>query len=108
MLLLNLDPSAGPESIEQAPPLGTREQTIVALRRALGGIEFDDGSLCRVAGPDFTMEIDIGEHEPVWTATVRASGAGAPSAVRALAGTTGWRLYVPRRGTFFDAAAVSP
>lgn len=103
MLLLNLEPSAGIEAIEHAPPLGSRDATRKALGRALSGIRFDDGGLGRFARPDFTIEIDLGVHEPVWAATVRASGAGATSAVRALAGTTGWRLYVPKRGVFLDA-----
>lgn len=102
MLLLNLDRAAGTEAIEHAPPLGSREETIAALRRALGDIRFEDGGRGTFTRPDFTIEIDLGVHDPVWAATVRASGAGAKSALRALAGTTGWRLYVPKRGIFMD------
>lgn len=102
MLLLNLNRSAGAEAVEHAPPLGSREETISALGRALGAVRFDDRGRGTFTRPDFTIEIDLGVHEPVWTATVRASGAGATSAVRALAGTTGWRLYVPKRGAFMD------
>ena len=104
MLLLNLDRAAGPDAIEHAPPLGGREETLATLRPALGGIRFEDGGWGRLSRPDFTIEIDLGVYDPVWTATVRASGAGAESAARALAGTTGWRLYVPKRGAFMDDA----
>lgn len=107
MLLLNLDPSVGAESIEYAPPLGTRDATIAALRLALDGVRFNDGGSASVTRPDYAIEIDIGVYEPVWTATVRASGPGAASAVRALADTTGWRLYVPKRGVFMDAGETA-
>ena len=103
MLLLNLAASAGVEAIEHAPPLGTREETIAALRRALDGLQFDDGGTATFTRKDVAIEIDIGVHEPVWTATLQASGAGAASGVSALAGTTGWRVYVPKRGVFLDA-----
>ncbi|HEX6972806.1 MAG TPA: hypothetical protein VF147_00310 [Vicinamibacterales bacterium] len=104
MLLLNLDASAGVETIEHAPPLGTREETIAALERALNGLRFDEGGRATVSRPDYTMEIDIGEQDPVWTATLRASGDGASSAIAALADTTGWRVYVPKRGMFLGAS----
>ena len=106
MLLLNLDRSAGPESIERAPPLGTREETIATIRRAVDGMVFDDGGTGTVTRPEFTIAVDIGVHEPVWTATVRASGAGAESALSSLAGATKWRLYVPKRGSFLDDASM--
>lgn len=102
MLLLKLDQSAGVEAIEHAPPLGSRDDTIANLRRALDGIRFQDGGTATLTRPDVTIEIDIGVHEPVWTATVRASGAGAAGALSALAGTTGWRVYAPKRGVFMD------
>jgi hypothetical protein len=102
MLLLNLHSSAGVEAIEHAPPLGSREETIAAFASALNGLTFDDRGSARVARPDYTLSINIGVHEPVWTATVLASGAGAAGAITALAGTMGWRVYVPKRGAFMD------
>lgn len=103
MLLLNLEPSAGADAIEHAPPLGPRESTIATLRRGLNGLTFDDGGTGTVARPGYTIAIDIGIDDPVWTATVRASGAGAAAAVKSLAASAGWRVYVPKRGEFMDA-----
>jgi hypothetical protein len=101
-LLLNLDASAGTGAIEQAPPLGSRDEVAARLARALGDrVPFDAGR-ATFHRPDVTIQIDIGDGEPVWTATVRASGPGAASSLRALAGTTGWRVYVPKTGAFLD------
>ena len=41
LLLLNLRPSDGPEHIEKAPPLGGRDEVIVALQALAPGITFD-------------------------------------------------------------------
>lgn len=100
MLLLNLARSAGVDAIEGAPPLGARLEVIGKIGRALDGIRLGDDGTGVFTRADHTLAIDLGVHDPVWTATVRASGPGAAHAVSALAEATGWRLYVPKRGRF--------
>jgi len=104
MLLLNLDAAAGADAIESAPPLGTRQETLAALERAYPGIGFSSTGHGRLERPDAAIDIDLGDRDPVWTATVRASGDGAMRVLDQIAGKTGWRIYVPKRGAFLVPA----
>jgi hypothetical protein len=103
MMVLNLDPSATLEAIEHAPPLGPIADVRARLRAALPGTRLDKDGRGTVEGSDYSLRIDIGKTEPVWTATVVAEGDGAVAALRALAAATRWRLYVPKRGVFLGA-----
>jgi hypothetical protein len=103
MLLLNLEPSAGPEAIEHAPPLGLRADVQARLAAALGTLKFDKVGRGSVKHADAALDFEIGTTDPVWSITVRASGPGALGAVRELAATEGWRVYVPKRGAFLGA-----
>ena len=107
MLLLNLGKQAGVDAIEHAPPLGTRAGVIATLQQALPGISFDQGGSGTVSRPDHAMTVDIGVADPVWTATLRASGDGAVSAVKALAEAADWRVFAPKRGVFVDTSEVA-
>jgi hypothetical protein len=107
MLLLNLGKQARADAIEQAPPLGTRAGVVARLQEALPGITFDERGSGSVSRPDHAMTVDIGVAEPVWTATLRASGDGALNAVRALAEAADWRVFAPKRGVFIDVSDVA-
>lgn len=106
MMLLNLDEGAGVEAIEHAPPLGSREEVAARLGEALGGLEFAEGRRATFEGPNFSLIVDLGPHEPVWTVTVEPSGSSAFDAALTLAGRTGWRLYVPKQGMFVDSPQI--
>lgn len=102
LMLLNLPPSATAAMIENAPPLGTREQVVEKLRAAMPGAAPDARSRVVFVRPDCSVAIDLGAGEPVATAVVDADGIGARAMLRGILEATGWRLFVPRRGVFFD------
>jgi hypothetical protein len=60
-----------------------------------------------VRGPDWSLVLDLGRDEPVWTITVEARGDGSTTALERLARETGWRIYIPKLGTFVDARALA-
>lgn len=103
MLLLNLDAQADVGAIEFAPPLGSLGEVRQRLSEACPALRFDDGGRATLDGPGFSLAVDAGQLEPVWTATVYPHGDGATDAARALAGSTGWRLFVPKQGVFLPA-----
>jgi hypothetical protein len=103
MLLLNVGETAARDAIEQAPPLGSGAATRARLQSALPGLQFDETGRGMLTTKDCSLRIDLGTAEPIWTATVRSEGEGAPAVLQELVRTTGWRLYVPKRGTFFTA-----
>lgn len=99
LMLLNLPDTATGDDIEKAPPLGTRKEVAKRSTRALKGLKFTGGrGVLKTSHVDLT--IDLGDHDVVSTAIVRARGAAAAESVRALARATGWRVYVPKRGAF--------
>jgi hypothetical protein len=100
LLLLNLRPEDGPEHIEYAAPLGTREETIRQISRVLDGIHFDARGRGQLNTAHFAVIVDIGPGEPVSSAVAGADGAGGAEAVRRLMIETGWRGYVPITGRF--------
>lgn len=102
LLLLNLAPSAGREAIEQAPPLGPREEVEERITRAIAGVTFDAGGRGTLVSDGSSVVIELGADPMVWTAVLNAQGPGARGALRALTEETGWRLYAPKRGTFLD------
>jgi hypothetical protein len=102
IMLLNLEPSAGAIAIEHAPPIGSRADTAAKIRDALGDVEMDgDGhAIARASG--WSLALDLGREEPVWTVTAHAHGEGSVAALHTLARTTGWRLFIPKLGRFVD------
>jgi hypothetical protein len=104
MMLLALDEWAELDAIEHAPPLGSRADVLQRMGGAFPAATFDDGGRAIVEGPDSSLTIDLGTQDPVWTATVEPRGRAGLEAARALATVTGWRLFVPKHGTFADAA----
>ena len=102
LMLLDLDPSAGREAIERAPPLGTRETVERRISHAMPGITFDEHGRGALIRPDVNISIDLASGKLVWTAVIQASGDGAASRLRTLLTETGWRIYAPQRGTFVN------
>jgi hypothetical protein len=102
MLLLNLPDTAGAEAIEQAPPLGPWPDVVQQLSEACGGIGFDENGRGLFEGTGFSVIVDVGVSSPlpVWTVTIRARGPAALDAARRVGTHTGWRIFVPKHGTF--------
>ena len=103
LMLLNLPSDAGRDAIEHAPPLGTREEVVRQLATVLDGVRIDERGRGTVATPGLWLSCDIGTSPFVATAVVHAEGQQASVVLRRLAELTGWRLYVPREGSFLDA-----
>jgi hypothetical protein len=106
LMLLNLPPDAGRDAIEHAPALGTREDVRRRLEELLDHVRLDERGRGNLATPDLQLAIDIGTDPVIWTAIVHAEGAEAATRLRQIAEATRWRIYVPRDGSFLDAAAL--
>jgi hypothetical protein len=99
LLLLNLDVSAGPESIESAPPLGARADIVAILSGVIPDLHADHGPR-RLTRPDGAVRLDLGLHDPVPTVVVEARGQGGIALVKEVLLMTGWRAFVPKTGLF--------
>lgn len=102
LMLLNLSLTDGREAIEQAPPLGPREEVEEAIARALAGVTFDERGLGTMVSEAGSVKIDLGPDPVAWTAILNAQGRGVRGVVRTLVAETGWRIYYPKRGAFVD------
>jgi hypothetical protein len=102
IMLLRVGPEAGLEQIESAPPLGTRAEVLARLRDVLPDVEFGADGRGTHTGPDHTVTFDAGLDDVVHTLVVDAAGQTGVSMVRWLMEGTGWRGFVPKRGSFVD------
>lgn len=102
LMLLNLDPTAGREAIEQAPPLGPRDEVEQRISRVLEGVTFDAWGRGSLVSNGRAVTVDLGPDPVAWTAVLDARGPGAAALVRGIVADTGWRLYHPKRGVFLD------
>jgi hypothetical protein len=102
IMLLNLDASAGAIAIEHAPPIGSRADTAGKIREALGDVELDGEGHAIARAPGWSLALDLGREEPVWTVTAHAFGEGSVAALHTLVRRTGWRLFIPKLGRFVD------
>jgi hypothetical protein len=99
LLLLSLDARSGPEAIEAAPPLGTRQTVVEILRGVVP--DLTAGSTPRVlARPDGTLTFDLGTIDPVPTAVIDARGEAGVALVKEVLLMTGWRAFAPKTGLF--------
>jgi hypothetical protein len=108
-MLLNLGPAAGAAELETAPPLGSRDEVRDRIAAVLGPAaapQAQDGP-ATVHGPDWSLALDFGREDPVWTITAEARGDGSTLALERLARETGWRIYIPKLGTFVDPRALN-
>ena len=101
-MLLQVGPDAGLEQIESAPPLGTRTEVLARLRDVLPDVELGADGRGTHTGPDHTVTFDAGPDDVVHTLVVDAAGQTGVSLVRWLMEGTGWRGFVPKRGSFVD------
>src|SRR5206468_1837864 len=107
VMLLNLGPSASPSELESAPPLGSRDKVDGRIGAILGATEAAQDGRATASGPGWSLAFDLGQEDQVWTITVEALGGdGSIDALERLARETGWRIFVPKLGTFVDTAAL--
>jgi hypothetical protein len=102
LMLLNLDPAADASAIEHAAPLGSRSEVARQIAGVLEGFRVDGDGRGTFHGEDCSLTLHFAGEEKVWTVTVEARGNGSIRALESLAATTGWRIFVPKRGTFAD------
>jgi hypothetical protein len=105
-MLLNLGPAADAADLETAPPLGSRSEIRDRIVQVLGPGAVHDGHAI-VNGPGWSLALDLGREDPVWTVTVEARGEGSTSALERLARETGWRIFIPKLGTFVNPQALT-
>jgi hypothetical protein len=99
-MLLNLD-AAEVGEIEFAPPLGSAPQVTARISAVLGTLSDEGGGKYGVGGDGWRLVFDLGRDDAVWTVAVDARGSDAAvEALDQLARETGWRVFVPRLGTF--------
>lgn len=100
IMLLNLPQTATLADVEKAPPLGSADEVRNRVAGVLPGIQFNDNGRATYNRPDFSIAIDLGRGEPVYTAVVDLEGDGASLVFGRLVAHTGWRAYAPKRGAF--------
>ena len=106
VMLLKLDSAAGPEAIEAAPPLGSRNDVTALLREVFPDLEIDQAGRGAHEGPDHALAVDLGRDDTVYTAILDARGQTGITALRWVLETTGWRAFVPKAGRFVEADAL--
>jgi hypothetical protein len=106
LLLLNLKPTDGVEQIEKAPPLGRRDEVIMALQGVAPGISFDADGRADYVEQDCRLTIDLGRANPVHAAVAAAEGDTAVELLRSVMEREGWRAYAPRAGVFIESESL--
>jgi hypothetical protein len=103
VMLLNLDSSAGAGEVEHAPPFGSHEEVRQRIGNIVGPLSDAVDGRSRVQGPDWSIEFDSGREDRVWTIAVDARGGdGSIAALEKLVTESGWRIFVPKLGTFIE------
>jgi hypothetical protein len=107
LLIIAAPPGLPVEAVteDNTPPLGPRADVVAAIRAALPEAGEPSGRYLRVEGETFTVELNLGDDEPVGHLGVRAQGDDATvDALMRLCAHTGWRAYDVSTGDFLDAA----
>jgi hypothetical protein len=92
-------------SEENTPPLGTRDDVLAAIGSALPEADLSSDPYVRIEGETFTVELWLGEDEPVGHLGIRAQGGDEIVEVLArLCAHTGWRALDYSTGDFLDKA----
>jgi hypothetical protein len=99
-MLLNL-PADDASQIEYAPPLGNPQEVAARIASVLGPVADEGNGRFSVGGDGWRLGFDFGPDDTVWTAAVDTRGSDVSIvALDTLARETGWRVFVPRLGTF--------
>jgi len=107
VMLLNLEPSATASDLENAPPFGSHEEVSERIVAILGPFDGPTDRRKTVQGPGWSLALDFGGDERVWTITADARGSdGSVAALERLARKTGWQIFVPKLGTFIEPGAL--
>ena len=106
LLLLNLQPTDGPEQIETAPPLGKRDLLIAAVQALVPGIRFDAAGRGELVAGDHRVTVDLGPGDPVHAAVAAAEGDTGIELIRTVLHSQGWRAYVPKAGIYVAPDAL--
>ena len=107
VMLVNLGPTSSPAELESAPPLGNREDVLQRITAVLGDTGAAADGRVNLHGPKWSLTLDVGREDPVWTVTINACGDDSPDVLGRLARETGWRIFIPKLGRFVDPAALS-
>lgn len=106
VMLLNLPASADVSGVEHAPALGTRADITHLISTLLGWVSVDGVGRGTLSGPDWSLTLDLGPDDQVWTIAAEARGDGSIRALTTLVRGTGWRMFIPRQGAFVEAARL--
>jgi hypothetical protein len=106
LLLLNLQPSDGTGQIENAPPLGSRDEVIRAIDAVAPGIRFNSQGHGELRGDDHLLAIDLGPDDPVHAAVASAEGDAGLELLRSLMLQRRWRAYAAKAGVFIEPDAL--
>ena len=100
LMLLNLPAAATAADVEGAPPLGSASDVQERIAKVLPGIQFNEAGRATYNRPDFSLTIDLGAADPVYTAVVDLQGDGAARVFGRLVTQIGWRAFAPKKGAF--------
>ena len=106
LLLLNLGPADGLDQIENAPPLGSRDEVMTTVQESIPGMLFDADGKGELAGSDHRVSIDLGREAQVHAAVAAVEGDTGIELLRTVLERQGWRAYAPRSGVFIEPDAL--
>ena len=107
LLLLNLYQGAPLDEIECAPPLGSQKEVRAIVAASLPGIAFDERGKGTFTVRSGSVDVDVRNDEPAYTAVVTVWGNASPAVARLLE-ESGWVAYAPRIGAFVSVADLRP
>ena len=107
VMLVNLGVAAAPADLEFAPPLGARDDVREQVTTIVGSMAAAEDGRAVVHGPGWSLTLNFGSDDPVWTIAIEARGDESTAPIEKLARETGWQIFVPRLGKFADPATLS-
>jgi hypothetical protein len=106
LLLLKLQPTDGIGQIENAPPLGSREDVVEAIRAITPGMQFNEEGRGVLTGGDYRLILDLGRDHAVYGVVAEAEGDAGLEFLRSIVERQGWRIYAPKAGVFIEPNAL--
>ncbi len=87
----------------QPPPIGTRDDVIRHITKALPEVNFDDPSWGHLQGPDFSVELNIGSGDTIDSLMLHVRGGdGALAIIQLLTDALGVRAVDCSEGEFLN------